>query len=345
MNPVIISRETVEQPINDGVLGHFLKEVVVCRTRDDHRLSMVRKRASEAAGYPVLLIHGYGQNRYAWHLPSRSFPNYLAQSGFDVFNLDLRGHGRSGLLGSAFPSHVTEFAKQDATAAIDAIVSITKAPGVFVIGHSLGGLVAYASSTLRRQTVRGVITIGSPYELTRGSWALTALSDAFLALDKVVSLQKGALRLSHWGWFVRNLRPLVESPLFPLPFRGFAPGHMEPGILHEHMRLAMDRASLRVIRDMFVQAKAARSGATGARGLLGFSEAFESQALPLLVIAGTRDDLAPVKSVFPAYERSQSPDKSFHRFPLGHSDLIVGRDAPAMTWPLMRQWLRERTPA
>jgi hypothetical protein len=29
-------------------------------------------------------------------------------------------------------------------------------------------------------------------------------------------------------------------------------------------------------------------------------------------------------------------------FPLGHIDLLVGRDAPLMTWPLVASWLTAR---
>eukprot|EP00002_Diphylleia_rotans_P031176 TRINITY_DN6467_c0_g1_i1.p1 TRINITY_DN6467_c0_g1~~TRINITY_DN6467_c0_g1_i1.p1 ORF type:complete len:251 (+),score=43.14 TRINITY_DN6467_c0_g1_i1:380-1132(+) len=44
----------------------------------------------------ILLIHGYSQNFHTWHTPgSRSLPDYLAQEGFDVFCIDLRGSIRS----------------------------------------------------------------------------------------------------------------------------------------------------------------------------------------------------------------------------------------------------------
>ena len=63
---------------------------------------------------------------------------------------------------------------------------------------------------------------------------------------------------------------------------------------------------------------------------------------PLLVIAGANDDLAPPASVRPGFERSGSRDKTYQSLPLGHIDLLVGTDAPLMTWPLVRKWLGAR---
>src|SRR5206468_2476156 len=81
-----------------GRIRWFKKEVF--EVRGPERLAVVRKRRAEGATLaPVLLVHGFGQNRYAWHMPERSFANYLADCGFDVFNVDLRGHGRSAELG------------------------------------------------------------------------------------------------------------------------------------------------------------------------------------------------------------------------------------------------------
>src|SRR5512133_3375002 len=86
---MILNHTEVDQIIDRDARGSFIKELVIVRTRSksgvEVPLSMVRKRragASETRA-PVLLIHGYGQNRYAWHLPSRSLSNHLAQAGFD----------------------------------------------------------------------------------------------------------------------------------------------------------------------------------------------------------------------------------------------------------------------
>jgi alpha-beta hydrolase superfamily lysophospholipase len=346
---VTILRTTkVDQTIDRDERGAFVKELVVARSggsgRDEVPLAMVRKRSALEDGTraPVVLIHGYGQNRYAWHLPSRSFSNYLARAGFDVFNLELRGHGRSRHLGARRPSHVADFVREDVPAAIEEVQRLSGGRPVYLVGHSLGGLVSYASAPSLGSAVAGVITLGSPYHFTRGSWALTALGDAMLAFDRRVHLGEGALALKGWGEAVRLARVLVESPIFPLPIRGFAPGSMEPAVLSQHMSLAMDQGSITVLRNMFRSAAEARRAGHRLGGLTGYASDFEAMNLPLLVIAGSRDDLAPPASVEPAYERSSSVDKAYRVFPRGHIDLIMGRDAPQTVWPLVESWLGAR---
>jgi fermentation-respiration switch protein FrsA (DUF1100 family) len=73
-----------------------------------------------------------------------------------------------------------------------------------------------------------------------------------------------------------------------------------------------------------------------------YAARFESMDRPLLVIAGANDDLAPPASVRPAFTRSSAADKTYRVVPLGHIDLIVGRDAPLMTWSLVTRWLEKR---
>src|SRR5215212_6928154 len=115
---MILHSRKVEQTVDRDERGRFVKELVVVKisTRDGGAatpLAMVRKRSAgpHGARAAVLLVHGYGQNRYAWHLPARSLSNYLARAGYDVFNLELRGHGRSRHLGARLPSHVTDFVR------------------------------------------------------------------------------------------------------------------------------------------------------------------------------------------------------------------------------------------
>jgi polyhydroxyalkanoate synthase len=365
---MILSTTLVDQVVDGDRCSTFLKQIVLARPRAGTRLhepaergdvplAMVRKRAllgppnaldpEQAVGptkAAVLLIHGYGQNHYAWHLPSRSFANYLALAGFDVFNLDLRGHGRSRHLGARPPKHLAEYVREDVPAAIDEIRRLSQQPRpVFLVGHSLGGLIAYAAAPALGAAVAGVVTLGSPYHFTRGSRFLSLVGSAMLTVDRAVALGHGLVPLRQLAEVMRLARVFVESPLFPVPIRGYAPKSMEPRVLGQHMALAMDRGSLAVIRNMFL--RAAEAKATGHRlGVLyGFASAFEATDIPLLIIAGSHDSLAPPDSVRPAYVRSRSSDKTYRVFPRGHIDLLVGRDTTATIWPLVATWLTTRT--
>jgi len=117
-------------------------------------------------------------------------------------------------------------------------------------------------------------------------------------------------------------------------------GAFEDEVLDEYLHRAFDWSSLAIAFDIL---RAGRDGILRTKlGRTNFASAFEHLDRPLLVIAGTKDALAPPASVRPAYERSRAADKSYRVFPLGHIDLIVGREAPLTVWPLVQAWLERR---
>ena len=341
---MILHGRVAHQTIDRDERGAFFKEVVV--TSGHVPLAMVRKRwvgTGETKGdgtrAPVLLIHGFGQNRYAWHLPSRSLANYLARAGFDVFNLDLRGHGRSRQLGTKRSRGVEDYVLEDLPSAVDEVSALSGNRPIFLVGHSLGGLVSYAAAPALTGAIAGIASIGSPYHFTRGSLSLGAIALAVRAMT-AVNGRAGNLHLTLGpvARMMSTFRRVAESPLYPIPLRGWHAGNLEPHVLEEHLRLAFDRAGMAEMLDMFEWANERRFG--GKDG--DYVERFEALNLPLLVIAGTNDDLAPPASVRPGFLRSQSADKTYRALPLGHIDLLVGRDAPQMTWPLLSAWLTKR---
>jgi alpha-beta hydrolase superfamily lysophospholipase len=361
---MILHQSIVEQTVDRNERDCFVKELVVTRFHtkgggargagESMPLAMVRKRHAPRVRKdlglggtlaPVLLVHGYGQNRYAWHLPARSFSNYLARAGFDVFNLDLRGHGRSRHLGAHRPTHVTDYVAEDVPAAVEEIQRISGGRPIYYIGHSMGGLIGYAAGGALGGALAGLVTLGSPYHFARGSWPLMLAGAAILAIDRQVPIGHHAPALKPLGETMRVLRAFVESPLFPIPIRGFAARSMEPTVLGQHMSLAMDSGSVVVLKNLFLGGVESRQSGHKLGGLTGYAGAFEGLDVPLLILAGTKDDLAPAASVRPAYELSRARDKTYRAFPQGHIDLIMGRDAPLTIWPLIEAWLQKRAHA
>lgn len=337
---MILYGRTLEQTIDRRERATFVKELVV--TGGKVPLAMVRKRLADNGGgtrAPVLLIHGFGQNRYAWHLPARSLANHLAREGFDVFNLDLRGHGRSRHFGARAVRHVDDYITEDLPSAVEEVMSHTGQRAPFLVGHSLGGLVSYGAAPNLAGAVSGVVSIGSPYHFARGSLSLQAISLVFEGIQRAGVPHVGLpVPLYPVGAFMRTIRRVADSPFYPLPLRGWHAGALEPHVLEQHLRLAFDRAGIAELRNMFEWASHKRFGGRAR----DYVERFEAMDLPLLVVAGANDDLAPPASVRPAYERSRSKDKTYRSTPLGHIDLLVGRDAPLTTWPLVTSWLEQR---
>jgi alpha-beta hydrolase superfamily lysophospholipase len=356
---VILDTRIVEQAVDLDRHAVFVKQLLIAR--GPVPIAIVRKRAAhippgrtpdgadpenfalETRG-AVLLIHGYGQNRYAFHLPSRSLVNHLACAGFDVYNIDLRGRGRSGHLGAERPGTVLDFVHDDVPAALDVIEELAGGQPLFLAGHSLGGIVSYCVAVEESSRVHGVVTLGAPYRFTAGSPWLTVLGEAFLTLDARLELPNLPVPARSYGWFVRRAQRLVDSRLYPLPLRGFRRGSVEAKVLREHMALAMDIGSIATMRGMFSWARQAKRGGME-DGMFGYERRFEALDKPLLVISGRYDDLAAPASVEPAFLRSRSSDKTYRELPFGHVDMLVGREAPRLTWRVIEKWLFERTSA
>jgi polyhydroxyalkanoate synthase len=336
---VILDERVVEQAIDSNERRLFRKEL--CVVSGPIPLSMVRKRAfgaQETRG-AVLLVHGFGQNRYTWHLPSRSFVNYLAGRGFDVFNLDLRGHGRSRALGAPRARSIADYVLHDLPAAIRAASAMSDNRRVFVVGHSLGGLVAYAGATLAHEHMAGLATLGSPYRFGSGSLSLSTLALFVRAVASARLPIAGApLAVRPVGHLMRHVRRFAESRLYPIPIRGWHVGALEPHVLDQHLRLAFDRASVGEAIDLCEGILSRKSR----RHRTNFFAEFDRLDLPLLVVGGAHDDMAPLASVRPAYDRSRAADKTYRVFPHGHIDLVMGHAAPRSVWRTVSSWIEAR---
>jgi polyhydroxyalkanoate synthase len=339
---VILRSETVQQSIDLGVTRPFLKEVIMTSGR--HSLGMVRKRLllPQPTRGTVLLVHGYAQNRYTWHSSRRSFANFLAGEGWDVFNVDLRGHGRSRRFGAPFSQSLDDYIKEDMRAFADEAQRLSGHEEVWLVGHSMGGLISYfAASTSLRGRVRGVASIGSPYVFGQGSALLFVLRELAGVVGSLGLLDTNpVLPLRLVGRLLRSQRGLMNSSRIPLPVRAWAPDTVESEVLEEYLARTFDRSTLGVVLDIFRAGSA--EGFKSTDGRTDYSTAFEILDCPLLVVAGTEDKVAPPESVRPAFERSRSEDRLYRAFPFGHIDLVVGKEATRTVWPLLRSWLDHR---
>lgn len=340
---MILRTETVEQIITGGRKDTFVKQVVMTPGQP---IGMVRKRrrdlpADQTRG-AVMLIHGFGQNRYTWHISKRSFSAYLAAEGWDVFNVDLRGHGRSILFDGKRPAEVDEYVQEDLPACAREVAQLSGHEQLFLIGHSMGGLISYcAGATKLKDQVRGIVTLGSPYRFGEGSLAMRALATV-LNTARMTGVFDAPIQLplKLLGTHLRKRRSLWDSRFFPTPVNPWRPGSIEDDVLEEYLKLAFERTNLSIAFDIL--AGGDRVALHSKDGAIDYGSAFEALKTPLLVVAGDCDDLAPPRSCKPAYDRSRSEDKSYRVFPAGHVDIVIGRETARTIWPLIRDWLARR---
>jgi alpha-beta hydrolase superfamily lysophospholipase len=110
----------------------------------------------------VVVVHGFAEHRKRY----RTLAGELAGAGLEAHLFDLRGHGES----SGRRGHVERFAeyREDLDRVVAAILPSSGAAGpapgppAFLLGHSLGGLIAL-DSVLRRPAPFAALALSSPF--------------------------------------------------------------------------------------------------------------------------------------------------------------------------------------
>jgi len=328
------------------------KELFEVRTRDDVRLIVTRKRpvARARERTPVILIHGLGQNRFSWDLSRRSLMNYLVGEGFEVYNAELRGHGLSRANGSPYPKEFDEYVDSDLPALIDFVRRLSRHEKVFVVGHSLGATISYAAAPEQQAHLKGLVSIAGPCHLGRGVPLLQVLAKALGFLQRTLRLEDllpDYFLVDLIGVLASPVINLIDHPRNRVLDHIWFPGSIERDILLERIRLGFDRTGTAVIG---IMVRWANSGEFhDASRERDFEERLKEVEVPALFVTGDRDSAVPWPSVEGAFRNLRGPDKTWREFGMerdgahfGHCDLICGREAPRVVWPVIGEWLKER---
>ncbi len=118
-----------------------------------------RERLPEGARAHVVLVHGVSEHygRYRW------VEDTLAAQGIGLSMIDLRGHGQS----EGARIHVNHFEEylDDLDVLFEHVEAHAKGR-IFLVGHSLGGLISVRYTQTRRPRIRGLITSGAALKAT-----------------------------------------------------------------------------------------------------------------------------------------------------------------------------------
>ena len=209
----------VKEPTVDDVEFRALykKTKYVVETADGWSLVITRYKPLPQSwtqplfGEPMLLVHGFSQNRHAW--TSGEFVKNLLFFGIDIHILELRGHGKSSVefqreraakFGKSPPPDlkwdwdIDSYFLYDLPAAVAGVRRITRRERIFYCGHSMGGMLGYGYAGIHEDHLEGVITIGAAAELGKGSLPLKLIASigpgVAAAIDATlasVNLQRG----------------------------------------------------------------------------------------------------------------------------------------------------------
>lgn len=305
---------------------------------------------------PVILAHGTSCNTRTFDLLERSsMLRDLARAGLDVWAVELRG----GPLGarpisegrvdrrrfSAFRDrgHDWDFdtlVEVDVPAILSRVQRYTGASRVHWIGHSLGGMVAWAAEAKGLiHGFRSLITVGSP-----------------AAYGHPVGMARGALGARPFikllGGFPARTGGTLAIPLITRTSNTIvhtlaSRENMEVPELELVLRTVLEDSPTSLIEQYLLWI---RSGQILSRDeKYSYTRHLPDVRSPLFVIAGRADLIAPPWSVFPLYQYASSQEKRYRvfgvaegdRLDYGHMDLVLGRHAPEEVFPAIRSWLEE----
>jgi alpha-beta hydrolase superfamily lysophospholipase len=181
----------------------------------------------------VVFIHGLGEHRRA--LPYPPFYEALAARGYGVLAYDLRGHGVSQ--GARLYARDFGVLADDAARAIALAADEADGRPVFVIGGSLGGLIALACALDPHDSLAGIIAGAPALDANGASRTMKKLLPVLRAVAPRVRLNPG-LDVSGIARDADALDAYLADPVMQI-------GRITPGLAAatlEGIELVMRRA-------------------------------------------------------------------------------------------------------
>jgi acylglycerol lipase len=247
-----------------------------------------------------MLVHGFVEHggRYA---PTAEA---LARRGYAVSATDLRGHGNSDGARCLVRS-IDEYI-DDMERTFNRVLRRAEGTPVFLLGHSLGGLIALLWCIRYQPRLKGLILSGPALQVC------PQLFPWLRHLAGAASILFPRLRLVRMGG-----RNISRDPAVVAQFRD------DPLVFHGRIPVRTGAEILRA------------GGLARAR--------FEQVCTPLLILHGTADRIAAFEASQDLLRRAAVADKSLHLYPGLYHDLLNEPEKEQVRADLI-SWLDQRAP-
>ena len=243
----------------------------------------------------IVVAHGLAEHggRY------ETLAGELVQRDYAVYAVDHRGHGRS----SGPRANIDRFAHlvSDFCAFTGRCAREHLDTPVFMLGHSMGGAVAFASALRLQHTLRGLV-LSAPALAT--DQKLGPLQEMFVRFLSVVAPNTGALAL-----------PADAVSRDPSVVARYA---ADPLVHHKEIP--------------------ARTLVELLRAMQGFPASAHELRLPTLILHGTADTLVPLAATRPVYQAFGTDDRSVELYDGLYHEVFNEPERARVTADLLR-WL------
>ncbi len=320
-------------------------ETHTARTDDGWALALYRYRPSPggppSALEPVIVCHGLLSNRFNVDLDERhSVARHLRAGGFDVWVMELRGHGRSvrARTGRLWPFDWTidDYIRRDLPAVIEYVCRETGANSVHWVGHSLGGMILYAACALGLTgRIRSAVMTDVPADMS------------------LIRSRKLA------GALYGKVVPIIPPFLF-IPFV-LVLGWISPRLLLPKYGIRSRRTMLRIVANGIVDVGCSRVALHLARilgrgrfvswdGTVDYEAGLDRIHFPIMQLAAAYRR-SPERTVRALIERAPVTDKAYVRLgrsegfseDYNHFTVLLGERAPEEVFPIIDDFLRRHS--
>lgn len=299
-------------------------DVIFAKARDECVIALsVHRAVGEKRSVPVLLCHGLGANRFAYDLdPSVSLGSHLASQGWDVYSLELRGHGRSQKKhrGKRWGWGLTEYVEQDFPAAISAVLEHARAEQVHAVGHSMGGIVTHSALAAGESRIRTAIMLASAIDYS-------GTPSVFHSLKGLVGLTK-ILPAVPLGPMTRFMWPVALAVPNKIDAVNVNAPNVDKQLYRRLVAVTFHGISSPVLQSL---TRAMEPGGISTPGSVG---------IPVLSLCGTADPQChPDAAARGATEAIVLGRDRATEHEYGHFDLLMGRNVQREVWPVLVDWL------
>lgn len=327
-----------------GEAPSISREVHWAVTPQKFELAMERLRLNKPSRrIPVVLAHGFFVNQAFLNLDEEhSLARYLAAEGFDVWNLSMRGIGRSlnPLKGEPKTWTLDDMIETDLSTVIRYIQKETGQPRVSWVGYELGGLLLYGYAAKKGGAgLASGVAIAAPATFHHPQ---QAPMKTLLKLEEWPALKRLFLRLNA-PFLGKLLIPMLPqlAQLF------YNPDNLEEEIKAKWLENALVDINPGILDHLLLMIK--KGEFTAATGNFNYRRNLARIQLPLFIVGGERDALAPPDAMRIVHQALPSSQRRLRIFgpgskdaaAYGHVDLILGPKARGEVFPAIGGWLKQ----